>query len=181
MSELPEIQVFTFKDGLLARLAHDLRLTLTGFEVRVTGSEIEARMWPESLRVDGVMRKGKLRADDLSASDKAKILSNLREDVMVTNRHPEVRFRGTFRPSGGGGTVDGQLEMLGKVQPVQIKLQVQGNRLAGTVELRPSRWGIRPYKALAGAIKLQDFVRIELSVPVFDGDQTWQAGAAAAG
>src|SRR5262245_26770236 len=30
-----QLQVFTFRDGLLARLAHDLRLTLDRFELRL--------------------------------------------------------------------------------------------------------------------------------------------------
>ncbi len=180
MSEpLPEIQVFTFKDGLLARLAHDLRLSLTGFEIRIDGSTVEGRMWPESLRVDGVMRGANLRVDELSASDRAKIQRNIREDVMVTARYPEVRFRGEVETTAGGARVTGTLEMLARQQPVTVNVRREGDKLVGVCELQPSKWGIRPYKALAGAIKLQDRVRVALAIPVVEGDKVWQVGLGA--
>ncbi|MGB1016040.1 MAG: YceI family protein [Nannocystaceae bacterium] len=177
MSEAqPLIQVFTFKDGLLARLAHDLRLSLAGFEIDVTGDTVQARMWPESLQVDGVMRNGQLRADELSVNDRAKIQANIRQDVLSTRKYPEIRVLAKVQAAGSGWKMDGQLELCGRQQPLSLVLQVHGNRLVGQCEIRPSRWGIKPYKALAGAIKLQDRVRIEVSLPNFEGEQHWRVG-----
>jgi hypothetical protein len=48
--------------------------------------------------------------------------------------------------------------------------------LAVEVPLVPSRWGIAPYRALAGALKLQDRVIVRLSLPRGDrlaGAQRW--------
>jgi hypothetical protein len=46
------IQVFTFKAGLLARVAHDLRLTLREHEASVQARRIRASGVADSLRID---------------------------------------------------------------------------------------------------------------------------------
>ena len=97
----PTIRVFTYKDGLLARLAHDLQLTLERFEIEREGEQVRVRCWPESLRVDGAMKRGRLQEHGLSDSDKQKIRGNIRGEILYTSRHPEVTFTGTARERGG--------------------------------------------------------------------------------
>ena len=64
------IYIYTFKEGLLSKLAHDLRLSVTRFDISARGTEIEASLDPTSLRVDGVMKDGKIFKNDLlSKSD----------------------------------------------------------------------------------------------------------------
>lgn len=158
-----KIHVFTFKDGLLARLAHDLRLSLARFEIRREGTALSGRFWPDTLRVDGVVGKdGRVDVDGLSASDKAKIQRNITDEILLTARHPEIAFSGALAP---GGLLDGRLTMLGKAAPVRTPVRVEGARLRAEFTLVPSQWGIAPYKALAGAIKLQDRVIVALDLP----------------
>ncbi len=176
----PTIRVFTYKDGLLARLAHDLQLTLGRFEIELEGEDVRARCWPESLRVDGAMKRGQLQARGLSDSDKQKIIENMRGEILYTARHPEITFTGTARRRGDAIAVAGQLELVGRAAAVELTLREQGGRLLGEVELKPSRWGIKPYKALAGAIKLQDRLTIRVDLPAPAGDEErprWSAGA----
>jgi hypothetical protein len=40
----------------------------------------------------------------------------------------------------------------------------EGNRVRASVNLRLSDFGITPYKALAGAIRLQDRVRVDIDL-----------------
>jgi hypothetical protein len=49
------IHVFTFKAGLLARVAHDLRLTLLKHEINVHARQVRAFALADSLVLDGVM------------------------------------------------------------------------------------------------------------------------------
>ena len=157
------IQVFTYKDGLLARLAHDLRLTLGRFEIQRDGASVQARFWPGSLHVDGAIdRRGQLDTDTLSDSDRRKIGENIAEHVLHLDRFPEASFRGQIV---GGGAVEGELTLAGRSAAVRVPVQAAGGRLRGEVTLVPSRWGIAPYKALAGAIKLQDRVLVVLDLP----------------
>ena len=150
------IQVFTYKDGLLARLAHDLRLTLRRFEIQRDGASVQARFWPGSLQVDGAIdRRAQLEA--MSDGDRRKIGENIAGDVLHLDRAPEASFRGQIV---AGGAVEGELTLAGRSAAVRVPVQVVGDRLRAEVTLAPSRWGIAPYKALAGAIKLQDRVLV---------------------
>lgn len=156
------IHVFTFKDGLLARLAHDLRLTLRRFELRRDGQTVTGRFWPESLTVDGAVKSGHVDPSSLSDGDKAKIHANMTDEILHTARDPEVSFKGTLR---GTSTIEGELTLAGRTCPISATIHNQDGRLRTEVTLVPSRWGIPPYKALAGAIKLQDRVLVALDLP----------------
>lgn len=63
------IHVFTFKAGLLARVAHDLRLTLRQYEIKVHARRVHAFAVAESLAIDGVMTSSGLDTRTLSAKD----------------------------------------------------------------------------------------------------------------
>jgi hypothetical protein len=155
------IHVFTYKDGLLARLAHDLRFSLRRFEIVRDGDTVRGRFWPDALHVDGSVRHGQVDLDSFSAGDAAKIRRNLADDVLHTARHPEVTFEGELQGDGA----DGRLTMAGRTCPVRTVFKRQGDRLRAEITLTPSDWGIPPYKALAGAIKLQDRVVVALDLP----------------
>lgn len=156
-----DLHVFTFKEGLLSTVAHDLRLSLPRFEVQVEGEQVRARFFLESLRVDGPVREGRVEASGLGDKDRRDILGNVHDKILDTRRHPEVRFEGRF----AGGRVSGQLELKGQRGPVDFALDRAGERLRGEVTLTPSRFGIAPFKALLGAIKLQDRVVIRVDLP----------------
>ena len=165
------IEVFTYKDGLLARLAHDLRLSLRRFELVREGDEIRGKFWPDSLVVDGVVgRGGELDARALSESDKKKITGNIAEHMLDLARFPEVGFAGKVIEQRA---VEGTLTLVGRAVPIKVAVRAAGGRLLGEVLLVPSRWGIAPYRALAGAIKLQDRVLVKLDLPAEPSDGRW--------
>lgn len=158
------IHVFTYKDGLLARLAHDLRLSLRRFEIERDGDQLRARFWPGTLAVDGVVQKGgSLDRAALSEADRRKIAGNIADSVLLLERFPEASFHG--RLIDGGQAIEGELTLVGKAAPLRVTVQASGGRLRAEVPLVPSRWGIAPYRALAGAIKLQDRVLVVLDLP----------------
>lgn len=154
-------KVFTYKAGLLSRLAHDLRLSLARFEINVDGDNISAKFWPESLSVDGAVKKGRVDPNTPGPSDKQKIHGNITEKILHTARHPEITFTGT---GASTGKVKGDLTLHGRTQAIEMRVRQAGSGYKGEVELVPTRWGIPPFKAVGGAIKLQDKVRIEFEV-----------------
>lgn len=155
------VHVFTFKEGLLSTVAHDLRLSLTRFEVRVDGDAIEVVLWPDSLRVDGSVKGGRLEPSGLSEKDKAEIVQNAcGRKILDVARWPEVRYRGRRT----GDRVDGTLSLAGRDAPLGFSVREDAGRVRGRLELAPSRWGIAPYKALLGAIRLKDRVVIDFDV-----------------
>jgi hypothetical protein len=76
-----------------------------------------------------------------------------------------VRLRARLLTRDQERRVQGELELLGRWQPIEFPFSESSGKVTGEVELRPSRWGIEPYKALLGAIRLQDrvLVRFELT------------------
>ena len=164
MSGVPHrLRVYTYKTGLLSRVAHDLRLSAEHFELRVEGDRVEAQVRANSLRVDGVMRDGRLHASQLSARDRAKIAETIRSKVLRTRTYPEIHFRGVLDP-GPPLAVRGTLSLMGVSHALQLRARREGDRLRARFELRPTRYSIPPYEALAGAIRLQDRVAIELDL-----------------
>lgn len=154
-------RVFTFKDGLLSRVAHDLQLTLSRFEIAVEGEAVTGTFWPGSLRVDGPVSGGRLEPEGLRDKDRAEIQGTIADKILQIGRHPTAQFTGTHR----GDAVNGTLALAGRSAPVSLTARAADGRIRGEVELVPTRWGIAPYKALLGAIKLQDRVRVVFDLP----------------
>jgi hypothetical protein len=159
------VQVLTFKEGILSPIAHDLRLTLLRFQLDIDDSVVSGRFYPESLTVDGAMRAGRLDPGLLSASQKLEILENVRELILDTRRCPEILLDGRLQHDLAGYELDGELELCGRRQSIRISAKRREGRVQGELELTPSRWGIKPFRALLGAIRLQDRVLVRFDLP----------------
>ena len=172
-----ECFVFTEKEGLLSAVAHDLRLRVTAFHVEVdAGGAVQARFEAASLRVVCAQRGG---VDDLGAlSDKnrAEIEANLRKDVLAPERFPEIRFtaEGDASRAGhdretlaGGGEVllAGKLTLHGTTRPLSVRVGVRGEQLVVTAQLQQPDFGIKPYSAMFGTLKVKPTVRVQLFLP----------------
>lgn len=155
------ICVYTYKEGLLSKLAHDLRFTLTRFNISARGTEVSARFELASLRCDGVMRTGKLERGELSQSDREKIHETLR-DVLSTREYGEARLTAKLQTKEPPFALEGQLTLRAETKPIALRLERSEDRLLGEITIVPSQWGVRPYRALGGTLKLQDRVRITI-------------------
>jgi polyisoprenoid-binding protein YceI len=59
--------------------------------------------------------------------------------------------------------VDGELTIMGHAHPVSIRGSVDDEgRVRATATVAQTRWGIKPYSAFLGALKLADEVGIEV-------------------
>ncbi|MFH1132022.1 MAG: YceI family protein [Pseudomonadota bacterium] len=155
------IRVFTYKEGMLARLAHDLRLTLSKFEIEIDGKNISATFWPESFSVDGTIVDEQVRSDKLKKKDCTEILENMHTQVLHSDGFPTACLHGQISQKGNDrAVVEGTLELVGQKRLVEIQVRRDMGRIKGSVELVPSRWGIKPFSALLGAIRVQDRVLI---------------------
>ncbi|MEZ4220367.1 MAG: YceI family protein [Polyangiaceae bacterium] len=161
------VEVHTFKEGLLSRVAHDLHIDARDCEVRADESGVNARFPVANLAVLHAVRDGRPDPDALSAKDRAQIEENIRDKVLHADRHPTAAFDAKVEPRDGGYRLAGTLELHGKSQPLSIDVSQADGKLRGEVELTPSHWGIAPFKAMLGAIKLQDrvVVKFEFEAP----------------
>ena len=170
------VQVFTFRDGLLARLAHDLQITVGRFELALDHGRVHGWFDPTSLQVDGAVRDQRLQPAALSADDKRKIHENLTREVLETARYPRIEVEGRLEAITHGYLVAGQLHMHGQSRALSVPVRFDAEGAVAEVELTPSLFGIAPYKALGGAIRLQDRVVVRLTV--LAAKETLEAAAA---
>jgi hypothetical protein len=112
---------------------------------------------------------GELRPDGLSPTQKQEIEQNVRERVLLCSRHPHGEFRGHYRKVASGVQVDGTLKLLGRASSVGLKLVLREGAYSGTASLVPSSWGIRPFSAMLGALRLRDQVDVDVSVRAAEG------------
>ena len=161
-------RVRTFREGLLSGLGHDLELAVTVFAIEVdegarTGT---ATFDAASLRVVRALRDGVELLDALSAADRTTIEVSIRRDVLDANRHPVIRFDSTMTaPVEGGWDVTGVLALAGAERPLAVPLRLHGARWEAEVWLHTPDWGIRPYRALLGALRVKADVVVRLSLP----------------
>ncbi|RMG09106.1 MAG: YceI family protein [Planctomycetota bacterium] len=162
------LRVWTFKDGLLARAAHDLCLEARGARAPCVLEEgrcrVEVRVPVAGLRVLGQVRAGEVIP--LSAKDHADIEETLRGPrVLDAARHPEVVYRGEGPPPSGGEVErNGELRLRGRPHPLCVRAAWEGAgqevEVRGEIRLSQSDFGIEPFRALLGALRVRDEVRV---------------------
>jgi len=158
--------VLTFKEGLLSTVAHDLKIRVLRFsiEVDVERAIVQARFDPRSLRVDCAMRDGLDNPGALASRDRAEIDRIIQDQVLHTSRFPEIALTsGSFSASPEGWTVSGKLSLHGVLRPISARIARKGNALATEVRLHQPDYGIQPFTALLGTLKIKPdvVVRIE--------------------
>lgn len=161
-----ECRVFTFKEGLLSAVAHDLELEVRSFEVEVDERGIRARFDPSSIQVVDAVVDGRRSPGTLSDKDKAKIHSNIVSDVLSVKRHPDVRFESTeVTEKDSGWTVRGRLELAGRTKELVIDARREGDHAVAEVVLHQPDFGIKPFTAMLGTLKIKPDVRVRIRVP----------------
>lgn len=166
MQSSAHVHLYTYKEGLLSGLAHDLRLSVQRYTIDFDCGRVTASFDPRSLRVDGAIHRGDLDSRTLSETDQRKIVATLEKEVLRCAAYPEIRFDGAITHQGNGRfMVRGQLSLTGRSVEVELPLTL-GGQVRGDIEIVPSRWGIEPFRAMAGALKVQDRVRVAFVLPV---------------
>ncbi|HJV09250.1 MAG TPA: YceI family protein [Acidimicrobiales bacterium] len=151
-----------------AKLAHDLILsprswrgTLNVDADNPAASSAELAIDARSIEilesVGGVM--------SLSDKDKGKIAKNMEEDVLQSNKFPELTFASTSVSGAAPNfNVAGNMTIRGTTRPVNVALNVNGAQVSAKTSISQKDFGIKPFSAMMGAIKLRDDVDFELTV-----------------
>ena len=163
-----ECLLFSFKDGLLARMAHDLKLQVERFSIEVDEAtrQIKATFDPSSIQVVCARVDGHDDPSTLSKGDKKKIYDNVTKDVLKTRKHPEIRFDSTkVVERGDGFAVEGTLQLFGKSRSIQTSVRAEGDRWLTEVTIHQPDYGIKPFTAALGALKVKPDVQVRVSVP----------------
>jgi len=160
--------VFTYKEGLFSPVAHDLRLGVARFVLEVDDAKtrVSASFDPSSLYVDTPMKEGVPNPGALSAADKHKIEQQLRDEVLHTRKYPSITFTSSalVARADGGYDVEGELGLHGKTRSIRGQTKLVAGRQELELRLHQPDFGIEPFRALLGTLKIQSDVKIELVV-----------------
>lgn len=163
-----ECHVFTYREGLLSVVAHDLRIRVTRFSVEVdeAARTIRARADAASLRVECALRDGAELPGALSDANLKEIEANIAGSILEATRYPEIRFQSSRveeRPDAF--EVDGTLELHGQSRPVRVGIRRSGERDVAELTVQQPDFGIKPYSAMLGALRVRADVLVRLSAP----------------
>src|SRR5215218_9203331 len=159
--------VRTFREGMAAKVGHDLVLEATRWEAALeladdpARSAIELTADPSSLEIREALRGLK----PLTDADRGEIARNI-ESKVLGDRPIGFRSR-AVRPGGDDRsvTVEGDLAIAGSTRAVTVRVDLDDDgRLSATVPLRQSDWGIKPYRGLFGALKVRDELEVAIDV-----------------
>ena len=155
------LTVRTGRTGTVAKAGHDLLLQVTEWSgTLVVGDDAGVALDADatSLRV----REGTGGLKPLDADDYANIEQTIDDDVL---KRQDIAFRATrVEETADGLSVTGDLTLRGATHPIAFDLAAAGGRLTGTAVIKQTEWGMKPYTALFGALKVADEVRVEIDV-----------------
>ena len=151
-----------------AKLAHDLILTPTQWSGTMNVDADNPAASSASLTIDArsieiVEAVGGMKG--LSDKDRRDIGKNIDEKVLETGRHPQLTFESTsVSGSEPNFTAAGNMTIRGTTRPVNVALTVNGSQVTARTSISQRDFGIKPFSAMMGAIKLRDDVDFELTV-----------------
>ena len=158
--------VYAYKEGLLSAVGHDVKLRVGRFSVDAEPDRILATFDPGSLSVVCAMRQGQENPGALSDKDKKTVEGYLRDDILHPRRYPKIEFRSTeVEAEDDGWRVEGNLTLHGRTRAVTARVERRGDRVVTRVRVHQPDFGIEPFRAMLGALKIQPTVEVELSVP----------------
>lgn len=156
-------RVHTYREGVAQKVGHDLIIEVGQWNAAVEVDD-EGKPTAVSLEADPMslhVLEGHRGVKPLTDSDRSEIRSNIDEKIL--RGHP-IRFASTsVEHSDGRLTVHGELTMAGTTKPASFELRLdETGRVSGTLPITQSEWGIKPYRAFMGALKVRDAVDIVL-------------------
>lgn len=163
-----ECLVFTFKEGMLSAIAHDLKLRVGRFTIDAEadasgeGGQLTATFDPASLQVVCSMKDGAERHDQISDGDKRKITQSISDEVLHPTRFNQVKF---VSSKVTGERVEGKLTLHGVERPLTVNSRREGERHVAEIDLTVTDFGIKPFTAALGTLRVKPTVRVRISIP----------------
>lgn len=159
--------VMTSRTGLGARVGHDLTIEVTRWSARVSVPDPDMTTSSVSLAADAgsfVVRQGAGGVVPLSDADRAEIERTIREKILVPDVHPTITFESTaVRATGDEAEIDGDLTVMDVTRPLTARVRIEDDgSVHGRAAVAQTDWGIKPYSAFFGALRLADEVAVEI-------------------
>lgn len=159
------LSVRTSRTGAVAKAGHDLLIHVTEWSATLDTDAPSLTLDADatSLRV----REGTGGMKPLDEDDLAKIETTIDDEVLLRR---DIAFRSTsVQVDGDRLAVTGGLTLVGTTRPIAFELSLAGGRVTGAAVVAQTEWGIKPYTALFGALKVADELRVEIDASLPQG------------
>ncbi len=168
----PRLSRFTvraFASGVLSAFGHNPKIAIRDFSGEVQWKSFESAV----LRF--VAKAASLAVmDDISDKDRNEIERQMQNEVLESQRYPEIVYDCSQIASNQTGegqytiTLNGELTLHGvtNAQTVSAQVLMSGETLRafGDFSLRQTEYGIRLVSALRGALKVKDELKFEFDI-----------------
>lgn len=159
------LSVRTGRSGAASKAGHDLLIQVASWEGRLELADDPVAS-SASLTADATslqVIRGTGGVQPLGEDNKGKIRKTIDEKVL---RRQEISFESTSvsGDSGSGAlAIEGDLTLAGRTGPIRFDLAVAENQaISATAVVTQTAWGMKPYSALMGALKVADEVEVSL-------------------
>ncbi|HEV7831242.1 MAG TPA: YceI family protein [Pseudonocardiaceae bacterium] len=155
-AEAVDCRVSVFVDGMASSFGHDATLKVTSLSVDIGEDDgITADFDAGSLRV----------INDISDSNRRDIERNA-EKTLEPRKYPKIQFRSvSVVRDGNRARVEGDLTLHGVTQQISLDAHDDGERWSAKVVLDQRKFGIKPFSAMLGALKIKPNVEVNVTVP----------------
>jgi len=163
--------VRAFAGGLLSAFAHDHNIAIRdiGGEANFTYGTVQ----PASLRIT-IKADSLAVTDKIKESDREKIESTMRNEVLEVAKHPEITFKSNSvaaTKTGDGqyqARIAGDLTLHGVTRPLTMSAQLEfGDKTLhakGAFALKQSSFEIKPVSVAGGTIKVKDELKFTFDI-----------------
>jgi polyisoprenoid-binding protein YceI len=157
------LSVKTGRTGAAAKAGHDLVIEVAAWRATLEVADDPARS-SVTLDVDATslhVRQGTGGMQALGDDDKEDIRKTIDADVLKTLA---IEFHSTsVETDGNSWSVRGDLTLAGTSAPIGFELELgDDGALGATAVVKQSDWGIKPYSALFGALRVADEVVVSI-------------------
>ena len=154
--ENARLTVRTGRTGAASKAGHDLLIEVTSWSATLDPDADPALTLSADSRSLRVL-EGSGGVQALDDDDKAGIRQTIDDEVLEGT---PIEFRSTRYAPGDPIRVEGELELRGERRPIAFELVPGADGLVGTATVRQTDWGMKPYSALFGTLKVADEVEV---------------------
>jgi hypothetical protein len=152
-----DCQVTVFREGMLTSFGHDVTLQVTSLSLDIGDDDT----------ITGDFDAGSLRVtnEEISASDRQDIERNASK-TLETGKYPKISFHSvSVVRDGDTARIEGDLTLHGVTNPITIEARNDGQRWDAKITFDQRKFGIKPFSAMLGGLKVKPDVDVSISVP----------------
>lgn len=164
------LAINTSRTGAVARAGHDLLIHVTAWDATLHVADDPAQSHLE-VSADGSSLKvleGTGGIQSLDDDDRRNIEQTIDDEVLHRTR---LTFRSSsVAPTASGLHVEGELSMLERTHPLAFEVATDGDgSIQAAAVITQTDFGMKPYTALFGALKVANDVRVTLTAQLPEG------------